>query len=127
MTPKTLFKIQAALVGSICVLTFLALEFSWYYSLWYFDIIMHFLGGAWLGLFALWLFPRHSLFKILAFVFLFGFGWEVYELVVDYAVVHDFSHFDLCDTLSDLVCDMAGGMVAFYIVKGSMLREAHTV
>ena len=129
MSRNMLFKILACLVISICIVNFFASTFHWYYSIWYFDMIMHFLGGAWLGLLAVWLLLRKStaleqpyglVFKAIVAVFILGAGWELYEALVDYSVVHNFSRFNLGDTFSDVCCDLAGGILAtLFAVKNS--------
>ncbi len=137
MEPKKLFKILTYLIFFILIVNFLAMKFHWYYSLWYFDMIMHFLGGAWLGLSILWLLfrkeviPTHvysSLFlKVAAGVLIFGIGWEIYEFLVDYFIVFNFSRFNLSDTISDILCDFSGGMVALYFVTHIMSRRINTI
>ncbi|MBP9715483.1 MAG: hypothetical protein KBD52_03290 [Candidatus Pacebacteria bacterium] len=103
------------LVIFIFVTNFLAGKFHWYSSLPWFDMFMHFLGGFWLALGVMYIFPPKinsslSILKILLGVFVIGLLWEFFEVIVD----ANFSKkiFDVKDTLSDLCFDLAGGLVA---------------
>src|SRR3989338_592396 len=90
MDSEKLLQRLVYLIFLIFLVNFVANKFHWYYSIWYFDMIMHFLGGAWLGLVSLWFFSRTStsesfrlspelVLKILLFVFFAGLGWEIFE------------------------------------------------
>lgn len=102
-------------------------KFHWYYSIWYFDMPMHFFGGVWLGLFFIYIFPFSnplfkSILKVILWVFLIGILWELFELYTNNYVGHD--SFNTLDTISDLCFDLAGGFSAlFYIVKSIMPIE----
>ena len=134
---KKLLKILAYLIAAVFIVDVLAIIFHWYYSFWYFDMIMHFSGGVWLGLAAMWYLSRRNpasfglstttVLQILGIVILFGGGWEVFEALTDYFVVHDFSRFDVLDTLSDLVCDTSGGIFAMGLLAIIMPTKKDTV
>lgn len=107
------------LIFFILVMNFLANKFYWYSSIWYLDIIMHFLGGLWLGLAFIYLFsPQdhsfNSVFKILLFVLLIGVGWEVFEIAVNDVITKN--PFNYLDTLSDIFFDLSGGLCAILYV-----------
>ncbi len=131
-----IFKTAAFLVVSIFFLNFLAMKFYLYYSIWYFDMIMHFLGGVWLGFFVAWMllqgddkFPRsyHAFAgKVLAGVIFLGVGWELYEAFVDYYLTSDLSRFTSIDTLSDIICDTSGGILAIYLLKTRLFKKTNT-
>ena len=118
-------KLQQYLVSLILIIfltSLLANKFYWYYSIWYFDMIMHFLGGFWVGLLALYFLisPRLStgtVLKILLVILGVGLGWEIFEILVDKALAEN--PFNLPDTVSDIFFDLAGGMVAivYYFKK----------
>ena len=85
---KKLFIRLSTLIIFIFILNLIANKFYWYSSIWYFDMIMHFVGGFWLGLSFLWLFPiKEITFKkiveIILGILLIGILWEVYEIVVN--------------------------------------------
>jgi hypothetical protein len=115
MERKNLFKRLALLILFIFAVNFLANKFFWYSSIWYLDMIMHFLGGLWVGLFAFYIFKGetisfHLILKILLFVLFVGIGWEVYEILVDKVVTQN--SFNILDTSSDLFFDLSGGLYA---------------
>jgi hypothetical protein len=100
----------------------LAKKFYWYLSIWWFDVLMHFSAGFWVGLFFLYIFTAKEFIlpvvKVLLCVFVVGFLWELYEFYI-------YQHlmgipFDFLDTLSDLFLDLLGGTLAiFYFFKKS--------
>lgn len=126
MDRKKSFKNLAVLIIFIFVAHMLATKFYWYYSIWYFDMIMHFLGGVWLGLCAIYLFtPKssslRSIFLVLFFVLTVGLGWEVFEFIFyNYFAQH---FFDVSDTFSDIFFDLTGGVFATsYFFRKIMLQ-----
>ena len=92
------------------ILHAIGLEFFLYWSLWWFDILMHALGGFSLGLLCVLLFPDR--YRYLRYIILFGviIGWEVFEVVfinietgtVSYAI----------DTVLDLVIGFTAAHIA---------------
>lgn len=121
MDYKKLLKYSAVLIFFIFLMNYLALRFHWYFSIWYFDMLMHFLGGIWLGFISIYLFnfdpnSKKSFFNIIAAVFIVGMGWEIFEIVVNAYTTEN--TFNILDTLSDLLFDTAGGVFAlFYFLK----------
>ena len=116
-----LFTIVLALV--IAILHYIANEYALYFHLWWADIIMHFLGGLFIGSGALWWIcyeipiglrqyvPRFlSAFII---VLLVGIGWEVLEKIFDAHVSINY----VLDTILDLFTNMSGMMAAYIIFK----------
>ena len=130
MDRKKLIKLLTYLIFFILVINFFANKFYWYSSIWYFDMIMHFLGGFWIGLAFMWfsnqsfrlspLSPESSpeskaltfklVFKILIFVLFIGISWEVYEILVNDILAKN--SFNFLDTLSDIFFDLSGGLCA---------------
>lgn len=121
MDRKKLIKRLIYLIFFILIVNFLANKFHWYFSVWYLDMIMHFLGGFWVGLLALYIFPlteksSHIIWKVLSFVFIVGIGWEIFEMIVNDVIAKN--PFDLLDTSSDIFFDLAGGAFAvFYFLR----------
>ena len=90
---------------------------------------MHFLGGLWVGLTALWFFffsgymhknvnlvRSTKIFLItIASVIVVGVLWEVWELWADLVFVNEAGYF--LDTSLDMVMDTLGGIVAFIYAK----------
>ena len=106
------------------------LKFYWYYSIWWLDMLMHFLGGFWVGLFFVYVFYNKNTFskQLLAVIFcvlLFGILWEFFEFFMN-VIAHD--SFDILDTLSDIFFDLAGGFSAiFYCYKKIMPTSSSAV
>lgn len=125
MSTKDLFRQQAYLVIFIFLANFLANRFHLYYSIWWFDVFMHFTGGVWLGMVFVWFLKKRNLpmtfdfsfiFKLTAWLLLVGIGWEVFEF---YFINHMAGYsFDRFDTVSDLLLDVSGGvLVALYFSR----------
>ncbi|MEK9182686.1 MAG: hypothetical protein AAB809_01255 [Patescibacteria group bacterium] len=117
MDRKKLFKHLAYLIFFIFLVNFSANKFYWYYSIWYFDIVMHFLGGVWVGLACIYFFALDTIsfrliFKILLFVLLIGVSWEIFEFFVNKINVQN--PFNVLDTLSDIFLDLAGGLLGVF-------------
>lgn len=117
-----------SLIFIIFLLNYLASQFYWYTSIWYFDMIMHFLGGVWLGMAIIWLSFKYNFnssidfnffTKIILGVLFIGIFWEIFEIVLNnYTTQNDFN---ILDTLSDLFFDLAGGFfVILYFFKKIM-------
>ncbi|KKT39663.1 hypothetical protein A2W54_01625 [Candidatus Giovannonibacteria bacterium RIFCSPHIGHO2_02_43_13] len=105
----------------------------WYnfpFLFWWFDIIMHFLGGFWIYISARTLIKYfnfnmigehdgfYSFIIFIGFVALTGVLWEFFELVLDRYLIHNGYSFlpgVYEDTLSDLFFDLLGGTIAFLI------------
>ena len=131
MDKKRFFIYLASLVFFIFILNTLAGRFYWYYSIWYFDIIMHFLGGIWLGLVFIWLFWGKEFnlklfLKIILGVLLISVLWEIFEIIFNNILAGD--PFNFLDTTSDVFCDLAGGTFAiFYFSKRIMFKEKNKI
>ncbi len=128
MDSKKLLTRLVLLIFFIFILNYLAMRFYWYSSIWYFDMPMHFLGGVWLGLSAIYLFPLKdyslkSIFKIFFIVLLVGVGWELFEILVNKFTIQD--PFNSLDTLSDICFDLAGGLFAilYFIRRTIYIKE----
>ncbi len=120
MLRQKLFKeffFLSAIVGS---LNLWALQSDLYWKYNWFDSMMHFLGGALVGSFFLWVYffsgffaPekrnfRHFILIALLGVALVGFSWEIYELVLGEAKLQKDQY--LFDTTLDLIMDTLGAL-----------------
>jgi len=87
-------------------------------------MVMHFLGGFWLGLVVAYIdSPKKlsltSVFRILIFVFLIGLSWEVFEIFTYNNITN--IPLNILDTSSDILFDLAGGLYAiFYFFRKIM-------
>lgn len=104
-----------------------AITSSWYWQYWWMDVIMHFLGGLFVGLVALWFF--YAVLKkppvsfrmfglVLGFVLLISVGWEIFEYAAGVFILED----PFPDTFHDLILDTFGGVVA-YVYGSAALQE----
>lgn len=109
------------LVMAIAYLNYLAYIYSWYWHFRWFDMVMHFAGGAWVAFFALWIRFLRSRTEInfssaqvfgwaLAATLTIGILWELFEFSVDSLIA--FSAHNPIDTASDLFFDSLGAIVA---------------
>ncbi|MBU3925824.1 hypothetical protein KJ763_01495 [Patescibacteria group bacterium] len=110
----------------------IAIYFSLYWIIWWFDNAMHFLGGLCLSFFAIWLiyFAKKielgntsnffSLIIIVSLVVLGGVFWEFFEFFFDNIIFGKISglislaghaQLGLVDTMSDLFFDLLGGLL----------------
>jgi RsiW-degrading membrane proteinase PrsW (M82 family) len=116
----SLAAIILAIIG-LLFLHLLGLHFYLYWTVWWFDVLMHFLGGFWVGFTALWLYhfvgkpPRHNrdLAVALLAAIIVGVMWELYEYTT--GVTFSLVGYRL-DTATDLAMDLVGGYCAFRYV-----------
>ena len=129
MVRKSFLNQIFALILIIAFLHITATIFHLYWSMWWYDLLVHFLGGFWVSLAGLWFvfFSGYTPLKVrkpfdiiataLVVSFSFGVLWELFEYVVgrDLIALNYVS-----DTSIDLVMDMAGalsGYLYFYFSK----------
>src|SRR3989339_1196126 len=125
MDRRKLFNRQALLVAIVALVNYGAIKFHWYYSLWWFDMPMHFLGGMWVALLLAWYlsdesFSADSIGRVILGAFIVGLSWEVFELLLNEQFVQN--AYDLPDTLSDIFFDLSGAFTALFYIA---LRIMH--
>ncbi len=135
MDRKKLLRTLTYLVSFIFLVNFLATKLHWYSAIWWFDMPMHFLGGLWIGLLAIYLFWSKinssgkffsNTLVILFSILLIGSGWEVFEALVNEVIIEN--PFDYLDTFSDILFDLAGGSAAIlYLLVSIMPQSKNTV
>lgn len=88
--------------------------FSFYERFFWFDMVMHTLGGAWLAsvfMTVRW-FPYRTALHVIGLVLLAGLAWELYEYLFSVWATAEFGNLGfeqpLIDTLSDLAFDALG-------------------
>lgn len=125
---KPLFLFLFSVIVVIGILQQIAVQYYLYWTLDWFDILMHFLGGFWFGYSALWILffsgyigvPKRKdlkFFLLTAFLSAFSVGvaWEIFEYASDITFWDDGYVFD---TVKDLVMDSLGGIVsAIFLYK----------
>jgi len=132
MTRKSGLFALFALVLVIGILETIALRFHLYWTLGWFDIMMHFLGGVWVAFAALWcllFFPYHGervsnrlwLYGItLGATLVVGVLWEVFEYLFGIAILGDGAY--AVDTTLDLTMDLLGALAAITLYACSMRK-----
>jgi hypothetical protein len=110
----------------IFILNGLAQYFNWYYIFWWFDILLHFLGGYFIALLFISL-CRHPIIEkytsnwsksfwiisTIGMVAGIGLLWEFFEWGLQF--VFSISNLaTISDSLSDLVFDTLGGLVFLF-------------
>jgi uncharacterized BrkB/YihY/UPF0761 family membrane protein len=131
MDKKKLLIRLTSLILFIFAINVLANKFYWYYSIWYFDMPMHFLGGFWLSLALVWLFPLSNvnskyISKIILGALLIGIFWELFEILFNNYIAQN--PFNTLDTLSDIFFDLAGATAGvLYFLKRIMPKEESKV
>jgi len=98
-----------------------ASEFYLYWTLGWFDNVVHLIGGFSMGLFAVWIYYISGIFpktipsrkKVIITSFLsvlvIGVSWEIFEYVN--GITQSTEGYRL-DTFHDLISDLAGGLIA---------------
>lgn len=123
------------LILVILVLQIIATLFYWYWRISWFDMLMHFIGGFWVGLVALWVLFLSGKFALRVrptTVSLFAVGilgtltiavlWEVFEYGVR-LLIPQWAPYSVSDTLSDLLFGFLGGIVASFVFIKKRYKE----
>lgn len=136
MSRRRLLSTLAVLVCVIAVMHIIATLFFLYWTLWWYDVILHFLGGIFSGLLVLWLRFFSGYFgspsippegRVLCFAVVttlcIGVGWEVFERLLG----HTWSIEGYwLDTSLDVILGLFGGTIAFLFFR-SRYMDAHGV
>lgn len=116
----------------------IATYFFLYWRIWWLDCPLHFLGGAWLGFFTVWLlfFTRKiSIKSSFLFILLFILGisalvgvlWEASEFFLDKFLGNvwygHFMQIDIEDMMTDLFFDLIGGLFAGLIFYKNFYKK----
>lgn len=124
LSRNRLLNILAGIIFAISVLHAVAMAFSLYWQWWWYDLTVHFLGGAFAALLIAWFFffsgyttlrlPNQS--RLLWFAILgvlaIGGGWELFERLLG----HSWSPEGYwLDTGIDIVMDVLGGLGAYVL------------
>lgn len=117
----------SVLAITIFLLNLLAMEFHWYFSVWYFDIIMHFLGGFFVCLALIWLWKKDGISKkdsvlLIVGVFLIGILWELFEIYINEFITGN--NLDVPDTITDMIMDLIGGIFAIGYFSKKFIPKA---
>lgn len=125
MLKKPLFLFLFFIILVIGILQQVAVHYYLYWTLDWFDILMHFLGGFWFGYFSLWILffsgyisvPKRSDLKFFILVATtvaigIGFVWEIFEYVTGITFLYGPLADHIFDTVKDVIMDSLGGVVS---------------
>lgn len=104
-----------------------------YNEIWWWDIMLHFLGGVWLAMSGFWFVYLSDKFNIkrsvknffiatLVPVLVIGLGWEVFEYVNGITFVLPGERYEI-DTIGDVFVDLAGGMLVYLYYRLKYWRD----
>lgn len=142
MSKKTFSILTLIIIYLIFILDMLASHFFLYWRFWWFDIVMHFLGGFWVAFATYYLFyfsgyfkkitKKFSLFTLsLVTLILVGVLWEVFEYLTKVSL-NQLNY--ILDTSLDLLMDVIGWLPAYLILfridkikKNKVVEEAKDV
>lgn len=124
MRKSSLLYAAFGLIAALGALHFVAESFYLYWTIWWFDNLMHFLGGLALGVYIVWfLNPEKrsldSFLTTLACLLTLGIAWEVFEYVND--LTYSTEGYAL-DTALDLTMDALGATLAYFTVSTIFFR-----
>ncbi len=116
----------AAVLLLVAALHWLASYQGYYWTVGWYDFMMHFLGGAWIALAVLWKseMPYGYVAKwrgyvttrnILIIVLVGGIAWEIMEVLLN--MMDPALPGDAWDTTHDLIMDVLGGALAVRLFK----------
>ncbi len=105
--------------GAVFVLNKIGMAHHLYWRFWWYDVMMHFLGGVAVGGFAAWaaayhwpnLSHRRILYAGLIGIAVVGIGWEFFEFFTDQYIGQANI---AADTMQDLIMDTIGTVIAWF-------------
>ena len=122
---KPLFKDFFITSVIVAVLHYISLKYYLYWTLPWFDILMHTLGGFLVALFIIFILnsygrieelKKHKVFLLLliyGLTLVVGLTWELWEVFVGFTDTFN----DLGDTILDIVMDIIGAAIAIVYTK----------
>lgn len=130
MMRKKLILLCFATVFIVGGLHLLAIDFHFYWTLKYFDSLLHFLAGVAVGFGGIWfalgnkntLNSQEMLRSALVAIVIVGVVWEIFELVGSITSFSDGMYY-ITDTTSDLVLDVLGSFVAVIYTRQFIIQN----
>ena len=126
MLRDKLFISLFALIAVIALLHIIAIEYSLYFYLWWFDLLVHFLAGLWVSGLSLWIYFRYGYIKkpvrnigralivVATPIIVISISWEFYEIIIGVPIEKNYMQ----DTSIDLIMDALGALTGLiYFVR----------
>ncbi|HCC05130.1 TPA: hypothetical protein DEP58_02375 [Patescibacteria group bacterium] len=132
---ERILKLLFILIWMLALIHMTAEYYHLYWTIRWFDILTHFLGGLWVGIAVVWLWyfsgyvrkmympDRHTVFVALLGGLLVGLIWELYEYIVWILTDAGLPPGYVGDTLLDLVMDVTGAGVGFLILQQFVFKK----
>ena len=125
MSLRALFALQALLLLVIGILYVFGLTYYLFWRLWWFDIVLHTMGGLWVVLATGWLMLRYSvpprILPLLGVLICISVAWEFFELLTGFRREDNYAF----DTGLDLVMDLIGGAVGYLLISFQKPKESN--
>ena len=118
---KSPFGLVAALMILVAAMHRLALANHYYWAIWWYDIIMHFLGGFLTILILLWIDRWRgtaltgTFTQIFLWIMVVGLAWEIYELFFGLTFIDARGY--RFDTVLDLIMNTIGASIAYFLFR----------
>jgi len=118
---KPPFQNMLVVLVIIFVLHLISLRNDYYWLIWWYDIMMHFLGGVWVVLVLIWLNQLKAAAVVLTFkrvlttIVVVGLAWEIYELLFNQTFI-DAKGYGL-DTVLDLIMNTVGATAVYFLYQ----------
>ena len=111
---------QVLVVAAIVVAYFyLGIEHSFLWKFWWWDNVLHLLGGIWAAFVTVWVFGefgfQRSFTVFVMGALVVGVSWEIIEYVWDFPQSW-FVPYEI-DVAKDILVDLVGGAVAYYAAR----------
>jgi len=134
MYNKKLLILTLGIALLLAILHIGALMFYWYWFFWWFDILVHFIGGIVAGLLFIYLYGAlssrassrgESFILIFLFVLCIGLMWELYEIIIKSTGIWHPDY--LLDTIADIFTDLSGGLSSYLIFSYFFLTNQSVI
>jgi len=121
LVQRKLLFLSFVLILGLGILHSIASQYYFYWIYWWFDNVVHFLGGLSIGLFVLWVMSFLNFFSkrqrsfarviiiVLILIFVIGVGWEIFEYMN--GLTQSTENYSL-DIAHDLLADVFGAFCA---------------
>ena len=121
MKRSSILYLGLILAAVLAALNLVAIGFYFYWTISWFDYLMHFLGGLTLATVVIWMLKLENrsyknFITLFIIVMIAGVGWELIEYVYN---LTDSTEPYAIDTTKDLVMDAVGTVAAYYIILRS--------
>jgi hypothetical protein len=121
MKRKELIIISLSIGGLLFVFNEVALYLNLFWTLWWLDLVFHYVGGFAVGLFV----SRNMKFwkavgTIVLITLAVALIWESYEFLFRDSYTYQYA----VDTITDIIFGVAGGISAIYLIPRNVLKNS---